>query len=213
LAHPRDRSVRLLSDLHRRRLHRRAGAGRGGRRWRRRLGDRAAAPDRRALLAAEPAGGADPPRAPGGAPAGGPLMSDAWVLAYHGLDPGQEGLREALCTLGNGVFATRGAAEEHDADGVSYPGTYAGGIYNQLASEVAGRVVINEDLVNLPSWLPLAARPADGDWLDPWRLEALDYSQELDMRSGVLLRRFRVRDGAGRITAIESRRLVSIDRP
>src|SRR5690606_16254567 len=50
-------------------------------------------------------------------------------------------------------------------------------------------------------------------WLDPWRLEALDYSQELDMRSGVLLRRFRVRDGAGRITAIESRRLVSIDRP
>ena len=46
-------------------------------------------------------------------------MSDEWVLRYEGLDPKQEGLREALCTLGNGVFATRGAAEEQQAGAVS----------------------------------------------------------------------------------------------
>ena len=32
-----------------------------------------------------------------------------WSLVYHGYDPDQEGLREALCALGNGVFTTRGA--------------------------------------------------------------------------------------------------------
>lgn len=38
-------------------------------------------------------------------------------------------LIEALCTLGNGYFATRGAAEESKDDGTHYPGTYlAGGI-------------------------------------------------------------------------------------
>jgi alpha,alpha-trehalase len=31
-----------------------------------------------------------------------------WMLAYDGVDPPDERLREALYTLGNGSFATRG---------------------------------------------------------------------------------------------------------
>ena len=50
------------------------------------------------------------------------------MLAYEGFDPEREGLREALCTLGNGRFATRGAAPEARADDVHYPGTYAAGV-------------------------------------------------------------------------------------
>ena len=46
-------------------------------------------------------------------------------------------LREALCTLGNGYFATRGAAEEADADEIHYPGTYLAGGY-KYASARAG---------------------------------------------------------------------------
>ena len=38
-----------------------------------------------------------------------------WSLAYEGYDPAEEGQREALCTLGNGFFATRGAAPESRA--------------------------------------------------------------------------------------------------
>ncbi len=34
--------------------------------------------------------------------------------------------------LGNGVFATRGAAEENRADGIHYPATYLAGAYNRL---------------------------------------------------------------------------------
>ena len=33
-------------------------------------------------------------------------------LIFEGFDPERQGLREALCPLGNGYFATRGAAPE-----------------------------------------------------------------------------------------------------
>mgnify|MGYP001163051746 FL=1 len=148
--------------------------------------------------------------APAAIPAG---ALDPWVLAYDGVDSGQEGLREALCALGNGIFVTRGAAEEADADGVHYPGTYLAGGYNRLASEVAGRTVVNEDLVNLPNWLPLSFRPGDGEWLDLAHVQILAYRQELHLRDGLLLRRFRVRDPNGRVTAVETRRIVSMARP
>lgn len=140
-------------------------------------------------------------------------LKDGWLLAYEGLDPEHEGLREALCTLGNGHFATRGAAEEQRANGTHYPGTYIVGGYNQLASEVAGRTVVNEDLVNFPNWLWLTYRRVDGQWLDLRRTPPLEYHQELDLREGLLVRRFRVRDLEGRITSIESRRLVHMGEP
>jgi len=140
-------------------------------------------------------------------------MIDGWTVRYTGLDPEQEGLREALCTLGNGVFATRGAAEEQHAGDLSYPGTYAGGVYDQLASEVAGHTVVNEDLVNLPNWLWLTFRPSDGRWLDLWTAAVLDYEQDLDLQHGVLTRVFRVRDDRGRITRVVSRRIVHMGEP
>ena len=136
-----------------------------------------------------------------------------WKLAYEGFEPEAERLREALCTLGNGYFATRGAAEEASADEVHYPGTYLAGGFNRLQTEIAGRVIENEDLVNLPNWLPLSFRPADGDWLNLQRDEVISYRQELDLRSGLLRRRFKLRDKTGRETSIETRRLVHMHNP
>ncbi len=136
-----------------------------------------------------------------------------WKLVYEGFAPEEEGLREALCTLGNGYFAARGAAEEMSADDVHYPGTYLAGGYNRLPTDIAGRVIENEDLVNLPNWLPLSFRPVDGDWLNLQRDEVLAYRQELDLRCGLLTRAFRVRDRSGRETSVESRRLVHMRKP
>jgi alpha,alpha-trehalase len=132
----------------------------------------------------------------------------AWTLVYDGFDPTDERLREALCTLGNGYFATRGAAPEAAADDVHYPGTYVAGCYNRLVSQVAGREVENEDLVNVPNWLPLTFRPEGGDWLDLRRVELLDHRQELDVRHGVLTRSLRLRDPRGRVTRVAQRRFV-----
>jgi trehalose/maltose hydrolase-like predicted phosphorylase len=128
-----------------------------------------------------------------------------WTFRYDGVVPEQEGLREALCTLGNGYFATRGAAPESRADGTHYPGTYVAGCYNQLRTGVAGRTVVAESLVNAPNWLPLSFAAGDGPWLDAAAMEILEHWRELDMRRGVLTRRLRVRDPGGRATRLDSR--------
>ena len=138
---------------------------------------------------------------------------DEWCLRYSGYRPPQEKLREALCTLGNGYFATRGAATDAQADDVHYPGTYLAGGYNRLASEVAGRKVENEDLVNLPNWLPLTFRVGDGDWFRLDDTEILSLEQELDVVRGILLRSLRFRDADGRTTAWREQRLISMDSP
>ncbi|MBB6420363.1 glycoside hydrolase family 65 protein [Streptomyces sp. AK010] len=133
--------------------------------------------------------------------------------AYEGYRPAEERLRESLCTLGNGCFATRGALPECAADDVHYPGTYAAGCYNRLTSEVAGRRVENEDLVNLPNWLPLRFRVPGGPWLTPDATAVLDHRQTLHLDSGLLERRTRYALGEGRVLSLRQQRLVHMRDP
>ena len=142
-----------------------------------------------------------------------PVVEDAWRLTYPGYDPGQEPLREALCTLGNGVFATRGAAPECTADRFHYPGTYVVGVYDRAVSRIAGREVENEDLVNAPNWLPLTFRIDEGPWFGSEAGHLLAYRQVLDLRHGLLERWLRVADAAGRETSVTQRRLVHMATP
>ena len=137
----------------------------------------------------------------------------AWSLVYDGFDPEHQGLREALCALGNGYFVTRGALPEARADGVSYPGTYVAGLYNRLQTPIAGRVIENEDLVNVPNWLPLSFRLAGGPWFDIADADVLDHRLELDLRRGMLTRRLRWKDPGGRRTSLVQRRFVSMKDP
>ncbi len=136
-------------------------------------------------------------------------MSD-WDLVYGHYDPAEEGRRESLCALGNGFFVSRGAAPDSVADAVHYPGTYLAGCYDRRVSEVHGERVENEDLVNLPNWLPLLLRIDDGEWVRAHDLELLDYRQRLDLRAGLLHRLLRFQDGSGRVTRWDERRFVSM---
>ncbi|MGR8920082.1 MAG: glycoside hydrolase family 65 protein [Gammaproteobacteria bacterium] len=133
-----------------------------------------------------------------------------WSLCYEQYDPGQEPLREALCTLGNGYMATRGAYPGEVAGAQHYPGTYFAGVYNRLVSEIAGESIENEDLVNWPNWLVVRFRPEGEDWLSPDAAEILDYRLELSLRDGVLHREVRFRHGDGRVTRMRERRLVGM---
>ncbi|HEY7557449.1 MAG TPA: beta-phosphoglucomutase family hydrolase [Candidatus Binatia bacterium] len=134
----------------------------------------------------------------------------AWSLVYEGFDPAREGIREALCALGNGFFATRAAMSWSMADDVHYPGTYLACGYNRLRTEIAGWVVENEDLVNFPNWLALDFRIADEDWFGLRTVSILSYRQELDLRRGMLFRSLRFEDRQGRRATLKERRLVSM---
>jgi alpha,alpha-trehalase len=141
------------------------------------------------------------------------LSREGWLLHYNGYEPSEEGTREALCTLGNGYFATRGAAPEAEADGVHYPGTYIAALYNRLSTERAGRKVDNEDLVNLPNWLALKFRIAGEDWFDLSQVDVDTYEQTLDIKRGLLHREVQFCDRLGRTTRLVQTRFVHMDEP
>ena len=139
-------------------------------------------------------------------------MSD-WSYVLEGYDASRERLREALCTLGNGYVATRGALPEVHAGDHHYPGTYLAGVFNRLATEVDGHTVDNESLVNQPNWLLTRVRAADGDWLGPDDTEGVEHRVELDVRRAMLARHTCFVDQAGRRTTVTQRRLVSMADP
>jgi alpha,alpha-trehalase len=139
--------------------------------------------------------------------------SKAWDFTYAGYDPQSEKLRESLCTLGNGYFATRGAAPESKADQVHYPGTYAAGVYNRLVDDVSGTAIDNESLVNLPNWLALTFRVDGGSWFDIGAVEVLSYRQTLDLRGAVLTRKVRFCDEAGRTSSVTQQSFVAMHMP
>lgn len=136
-----------------------------------------------------------------------------WKLTYTDWDPQQQPLREALCTLGNGYIATRGAFEEINAGGPHYPGTYLAGGYNRLETEIAEHVIESEDLVNWPNWLALSFRPEGGDWLNLDTVDLLAFHYQLDVYRGVLERRVRFRDADRREFSLTSRRFVHMAEP
>ncbi|GAA4833643.1 glycoside hydrolase family 65 protein [Kitasatospora terrestris] len=150
-----------------------------------------------------------PPAGParrGGRAAG----ADPWTLRYEGFDPTSEGLREALCAVGNGYLVTRGAAPEAVADGTHYPGTYLAGCYDRAESTVADRVFTHEDLVNCPNWLAFAFRRPGGAWFAG---PPEDQRLELDLRRGVLTRSAVAAAPDGSRTRLVQRRIASQARP
>ena len=138
-------------------------------------------------------------------------MNAGWILNYEGYDAINEGHREVLCALGNGYIVSRAAAPNANADAHHYPGTYLSGGYNRLTTHLAGHQIENEDLVNLPNWLPLAMQIGGSKGFDPDRVEFLDYRQALNLQDGVLLRTLRFRNGAGQVTRWDEKRIVSMD--
>jgi len=132
-------------------------------------------------------------------------------LYIRDFDPAQEGLRESLCALGNGYFVTRGAAPECDADGIHYPGTYLACGYNRLRTKIAGRIIENEDLVNIRNWLSFKFRICQDEWFDPQSADILYFRQHLDMKEGLLGRTIRFQDKKGRRLKLMQRCLVCME--
>lgn len=101
----------------------------------------------------------------------------SWTWEDEGHEAADERLGELLCTLGDGCFATRGPLPEGAADDVHHPGTYGAGCYNRLTSDVAGRQVENEGMVDVPKWLPLRFRLPEQQLRTPDTASVLDHHQ------------------------------------
>ena len=87
------------------------------------------------------------------------------------------------------------------------------GVYNRLTTSLDGQQIENEDLVNVPNWLPLSFRIREGEWFDIRSVEVRSYRQELDLRTGTLLRHVEFRTAGGFESTLLQRRFVSMDDP
>jgi len=145
--------------------------------------------------------------------AGDMPREDPYLLVEPDANDAREGVRESLFTLGNGYLATRGARPYARDDGVHYPGTYIAGVYNRLHCLIDDRDVDEEAIVNVPNWLTFSLSVENGPWLGDEDLTIVSRGLALDMKRGLLERRFAVIDGAGRRTSVLERRLVSMADP
>ncbi len=119
---------------------------------------------------------------------------------------------QALQTVGNGYFCTRGAdvEERQGVDSWGYAGTYFSTIRNTRQSIIGGRPVYNEDLVNGINWLPMTFKIDDGDWFQPHDTELLHYEKTLEFKDGSFTRSLIFRNPDGKETDVLARYCVSM---
>ena len=141
------------------------------------------------------------------------LEKDNWSISYFDYDTGKEKTREALLTVGNGYFGTRGAMEESEQNGDNYPASYMAGVYNRLISKVSEKDVENEDFVNVINWLPITFRVDDDEWLDFEKVTITEIERVLHFNNGLLYRKMLITDNKGRVTLIKSVRIASMSDP
>jgi len=144
------------------------------------------------------------------------MEEDGWLLKYHDYDPEKERSREALLTVGNGYFGTRGALEESRANKVNYPGTYMTGLFNRLISKVGERDIENEDFVNITNWLPVSFRIDKGPWFEftpEPSFKITEIHRTLDLHKGELKREMLIEDPEGRLTRVVSSRFAGMADP
>ncbi|MCJ0978935.1 HAD-IA family hydrolase [Rhodococcus sp. ARC_M12] len=140
-------------------------------------------------------------------------VSSPWALQYLGLTAWEEGVRESLCTLGNGYFAVRGALPESVSDGVHGPATYIAGLYDRATSTIDGADHEDESIVACPNGLLTTFRIEDGPWLTTDNQRLLHHHVVLELKEGVLRRESLLEDDAGRRTWLRQARIVSMASP
>ncbi|MFK5857628.1 MAG: beta-phosphoglucomutase family hydrolase [Bacteroidota bacterium] len=138
------------------------------------------------------------------------IENDNWKLTYNDYQPSKEKSREALLTVGNGYFGTRGAMEENAAGDNNYPGTYIAGLYNRLITQIGDKDIENEDFVVAPNWLALSFKIDDEPWFNANTHKIESISRTLNFRNGLLTRSMIVIDDQGHKTLMESSRIASM---
>jgi trehalose/maltose hydrolase-like predicted phosphorylase len=140
-----------------------------------------------------------------------PTSDSSWLLEVDGFDPALEPTIEAVFALVNGYGGTRAALEE--GSDVSRPSSFVAGVFNMperaQAPELEAPI---PEIVVAPNWSRLRIT-VEGQELRLGRpgVELLGQRRVLDMRQGILLREWRLRDAAGRSTSLRSLRFASLD--
>jgi maltose phosphorylase len=142
------------------------------------------------------------------------FVPDEWSIVEEGFDPTDNRFSESIFSLGNEHMGLRGNFEERYS-GDSLRGTYMAGLYYPDKTRVGwwknGYPEFFAKVINSTNWIGIDIELEDLP-LDLAQCEVREFRRVLDMRNGTLTRSFTAKDAAGRETAFEFRRFLSMAR-
>ena len=135
-----------------------------------------------------------------------------WKIIEQEFNASKQKQAESIFSIGNGSFGQRANFEEKYT-GDSLQGSYVGGVYYPDKTRVGwwknGYPEYFAKVLNSCNWIGINIE-IDGEYLDINQQEILSFRRELDMKSGTLSRRMRVRFKSGKEIEVESLRFCSM---
>ena len=138
---------------------------------------------------------------------------DAWNIAEEGFDSSYSMVGESIFSLGNEHMGIRGNFEE-GYSGETLPGSYFNGVYAKAKvgeTGYLGIVTVGEFMVNSVNWIK-AELTLDDETLDLNHSEFRDFERVLDLRTGLLTRKFIWKTKSGKETELLFERFLSMPR-
>ncbi|MCK6617900.1 MAG: glycoside hydrolase family 65 protein [Cyclobacteriaceae bacterium] len=140
------------------------------------------------------------------------LKHDPWQIIEEGFNPQVNKISESIFSIGNGHMGQRGNFEEAYS-GESLQGTYVAGVYYPDKTRVGwwknGYPEYFAKVLNAPSWIGIRVNIENHELnLATARIES--FNRTLNMRTGLLTRRFVVILANGKKLEVESKRFCSM---
>lgn len=135
---------------------------------------------------------------------------DPWKVVEEGFRPEYGLVAESVFSLGNEYMGVRGYFEE-GFSGQQLLGSYFNGVYERktaVSQEYKGIVQETEFMVNSLDWLYLRLC-AGGEQLDLAKVDFNDFTRVLDLRTGLLTRKFVWKTAAGEME-VKLERVISM---
>lgn len=140
---------------------------------------------------------------------------DSWKIVEHEFKLCHNANQESLFTLANGFIGMRGDGEEPISDGFSKPGTFINGFFEKAAiiygESAYGFAKNKQIMLNVCNAKQLTIM-VDGEEFHPEHSRMESYYRELDMKSGIEIRKLVWITESGKKVLIENRNLVSMTR-
>ena len=140
------------------------------------------------------------------------IIHDEWKIIEEGFHPDQNRITESLLSIGNGRSGQRANFEEMYS-GDSLRGSYVAGVYYPDKTRVGwwknGYPEYFAKILNATNWIGINVS-VDGEELDLNKAEIISFYRDLDMKSGLLTRRFVAQLSSWKQVEVHAKRFLSI---
>ncbi|HET6558577.1 MAG TPA: family 65 glycosyl hydrolase domain-containing protein [Prolixibacteraceae bacterium] len=140
------------------------------------------------------------------------IIHDEWKIIEQDFHPAENRITESLLSIGNGRTGQRANFEEKYS-GDSLRGSYVAGVYYPDKTRVGwwknGYPEYFAKILNAANWIGIDIQ-VDGEELDLNNARIVSFYRDLDMRSGLLYRRFVALLPSGKTVEVNASRFLSI---